>query len=116
MKFRSIALSVLLLAVAVLPHLALAQTTTQPILQNPITCDTVTCVFVQVIRVIFGIVALLATVMFVYGGLLFLTSGGNTERVQKGKDTLQWSVIGIVIVITSWIIIRFVLESTIEAV
>jgi uncharacterized membrane protein YjfL (UPF0719 family) len=78
---------------------------------NPIKCDTASCLVSQVIRTILGVVAVVATGMFVWGGVLMLTSGGNERRVKQAKDTLVWAAIGIVVIMVSWILIRFVLDS-----
>lgn len=83
----------------------------EPFLRNPISCDDFTCLLVQIIRIFLGFVAITATVMFIYGGFVFLTSRGNADAVKKGKDTLFWSSVGIVIVIGSWIAVEFVLRT-----
>jgi hypothetical protein len=46
-----------------------------------------------------------ATIMFLYGGIVFYTSGGNPERTNKGKDIIKYAVIGIVIIYSAWIIV-----------
>jgi len=53
----------------------------------------------------------LALLFFVYGGIMFLISGGNQERISKGKQILIGSTIGIIIVFSSYTIIGFVLEA-----
>lgn len=78
---------------------------------NPIPCDDVNCVLTQVIKYILGGVALLATLMFVWGGVLLLTSGGNEKRITQGRETLAWAAIGIVVILLSWTIVKFVLTS-----
>ena len=83
---------------------------------NPIPCDDVSCVLTQVIRYILGGVALLATLMFVWGGVLLLSSGGNEKRITQGKETLAWAAIGIVVILLSWTIVKFVLASVLTPV
>jgi hypothetical protein len=51
----------------------------------------------------------LALLFFVYGGIMFLISAGNQERVSKGKQILIGSTIGLIIVFSSYTIIGFVL-------
>ncbi len=82
---------------------------------NPIACNDATCLISQVVRYILGIIAILATLMFVWGGVMMLTSGGNAERVKRAKETLSWAVIGIVVILLSWAIIRFVLAGLLNA-
>lgn len=60
---------------------------------------------------ILGIVGSAALLMFVYGGFMFILSGGSSERVEKGKKIIIGSVIGLVLVFTSYLIIKFVAAS-----
>jgi hypothetical protein len=60
---------------------------------------------------ILGIVGVLALVMFVYGGLTFLFSAGNSQTVATGQKILVAAVIGLVIVFASFLIIQFVLKT-----
>ena len=57
---------------------------------------------------ILGLVGSLALLVFVYGGILFLFSGGNSDQVQKGKSALKGAVIGLIIVFCSYVIVHFV--------
>lgn len=77
---------------------------------NPISCDTAQCLITQVIKYIFGIIAVLATFMFIWGGVLMLTSAGNAQRVKQAKDTLTYAAIGIVVILLSWSAIVFVIK------
>jgi len=47
----------------------------------------------------------LALLMFVVGGIIWLTSGGNQERVARGKKILVGTTVGIIIVMGSFIIV-----------
>lgn len=76
---------------------------------NPITCGDATCLVGQVIKYILGVIAIIATLMFIWGGVMMLTSGGNAEQVKKARETLVWATIGIIVILLSWAIIRFVL-------
>ncbi|PIV52161.1 hypothetical protein CO115_01270 [Candidatus Falkowbacteria bacterium CG_4_9_14_3_um_filter_36_9] len=53
----------------------------------------------------------LALLFFIYGGVLFLISAGNSEMVEKAKKVLIGSTVGIVIVFTSFMIIGFTLSA-----
>lgn len=105
-------LSIIMLLVMVLPAPASADGGVY--LPNPIRCPNVTCVLVSVIRIVLGFLGIVATFMFIYGGIMFMVSGGNPELVKKGKDTLKFSSIGIVIILVSWAIVRLVLNVIIK--
>ncbi|MBI2985014.1 MAG: hypothetical protein HYY50_05330 [Candidatus Kerfeldbacteria bacterium] len=81
---------------------------------NPIRCNTATCLIGQVVRYILGVIAILATLMFIWGGVMMLTSGGNADRVRQAKETLAWAAIGVVLILISWGIIRFVLQGLVS--
>lgn len=66
---------------------------------------------VNIARWILGIVGSLSLVMFIYGGFMFLISGGSADSVQKAKKIILAAVIGLIIVFCSWLIIRFVLKT-----
>ena len=63
----------------------------------------------KVINSVLGIVGSLALVMFVYGGLIWMTSSGSAEQVKKGRDILMWAAIGLVIIFSAYGLVRFVI-------
>jgi hypothetical protein len=63
----------------------------------------------KVINSILGVVGSLALLMFVYGGLIWMTSSGNQEKVKKGRDTLMWAAIGLVIIFSAYGLTRFII-------
>ena len=67
-------------------------------------------IFVNASKWILGITGSLALLAFVAGGVMFLISSGSTERVTRGKQMIIGAVIGLVIVLTSWLVIGFVME------
>jgi hypothetical protein len=49
--------------------------------------------------------------IFLYGGFLWLTSGGNAEQVKSGADTVLWAVVGLFIIFSSYAILDLVLDA-----
>lgn len=66
-------------------------------------------VVVGIARIILGFVGSLALVMFVYGGILFLISGGSSDKVGQAKKIIVAAVVGLLIVFASYMIVSFVL-------
>ena len=64
-----------------------------------------------VVNYVMGIIGSLALVMFIYGGATWMLSGGNQEMVTRGKQTLIWAAIGIVIIFTAYALVRFVIQA-----
>ncbi|MDP3991665.1 MAG: pilin [Candidatus Colwellbacteria bacterium] len=51
----------------------------------------------------------LVVVFFLWGGFLLLTSGGSPNRVEQGKKAITGAIIGLVIVLTSVVVINTLL-------
>lgn len=62
-------------------------------------------------QIILGIIGSITLLMFVYGGLMFLISGGSSEKVTKAKGILTAAVIGLIIVFSSYLIIKFAFQA-----
>jgi hypothetical protein len=58
-------------------------------------------------RFLIGIIGSIIFIYFIYGGIYFLTSHGNPNMVTKGKDILINSVIGLAIVMLTYVIVNF---------
>ncbi|MBP6085122.1 hypothetical protein KA517_02690 [Candidatus Gracilibacteria bacterium] len=57
---------------------------------------------VQIINFFLGFVGVLAFLMLVYGGFRYLSSAGEAEAAKKGKQTISYAVIGVVIIALSY--------------
>ncbi len=64
----------------------------------------------NIIAAILTLVGSLALLMFVYGGLVWMTAAGNKEKVSKGKDILIWATIGMAVIFSSYAMVKFVLQ------
>ncbi len=58
----------------------------------------------------FGIVGVIAVIMMIIGGFYYMTSQGSPDKVQKGKNTILYGLIGMVIVLSAFAIVNFVLD------
>lgn len=65
----------------------------------------------KIINVVLGVLGVVAVGVIIYGGFLFLTAQGDPGRIKKGKDSITWGVIGLIIALLSWSIINFVLTT-----
>jgi len=59
----------------------------------------------------FAIIGSFAFAFFVYGGFTIVTSFGNAERVKKGKDIMVAAVVGLVIALSAYLLIDFMLDA-----
>ena len=62
-----------------------------------------------IISYFLGFLGLLATIMVIYGGIQYVTSAGNDEAVGKAKKIILYSVIGIIVILLSFVIVNAVL-------
>ena len=49
---------------------------------------------------------LAAIAVIIYGGFLYVTAGGQDEQMQKGKKSVMYAIIGILIVLSSYAIVN----------
>lgn len=62
----------------------------------------------NVIKTLLGIVGVIFLVLTVYAGVLYMTAGGDTTKVDKAKKMIANSLIGLVIIIGSYAFASFV--------
>lgn len=62
-----------------------------------------------IVNFFLGFLGLLAVIMIIYGGFLYVTSAGNEEDVKKAKKILMYAVVGIIVIILSFVIVRTIL-------
>jgi hypothetical protein len=63
-----------------------------------------------VINIFSVIVAVVAVIMIIIGGLKYIMSGGDSGNITGAKNTILYAIIGLVIVALAQFIVRFVLE------
>ncbi len=116
-KFAKVALIAGSLAALALPVMASAQSATSFSIENIGssiglgTSDLKTTV-VNIIKLVLGLMTLLAVALIIYGGFVWLTAAGNEENVEKAKRIISAAVIGLVIILLAWAIVIFVANTT----
>jgi hypothetical protein len=107
-KITTIALSLLGLAIAVMPAHAIS------IGMNygdniglgnndPITITT------NVINLVLGLLGLIAVIIILIGGFKWMTASGNEDKVGEAKKMITQGLIGLVIILAAWGIARWVI-------
>lgn len=93
------------LAVALLlPGLVLAVGFTNPLGKTA----TFSSFLVNVTRYLLGLVGFATMLAIVWGGIMYILSLGDDSRVQHAKKILLWAVIGLSVVVLSYVIIKTV--------
>jgi len=80
-------------------------------LEGPVKGD-MTQIISNIIKFILGLVGVLALIFFIYGGITWITSAGNAEQVKKGKSTLIWAVMGLMICFLAYSLVTFVITKS----
>jgi Zn-dependent protease with chaperone function len=67
-------------------------------------------VIVDIIKTVLGFLGIIATVIILFAGFKWMTSGGNEENVTSAKKMLIAGVIGLVIILFSYALATFILK------
>ncbi|HAU98794.1 MAG TPA: hypothetical protein DCW55_01040 [Candidatus Pacebacteria bacterium] len=70
------------------------------------------CVVRNVLNIAVTAVGLSSFVMLIVGAFTFLLSGGNPKMTEAGKKTLSFALLGILVAISSWLIMLFLSNFT----
>lgn len=61
----------------------------------------------SVISIILTIAGVLAVFYLIYSGILYITAGGNAEQTKKARTGIINAIIGVVVIIAAFFIVRF---------
>lgn len=67
-------------------------------------------VVINVVQWILGLLGLVAVMVMIYGGIIWLTSAGNEQKIAKAKKIIINGLIGLVIILLAWAIVYFVMQ------
>jgi hypothetical protein len=62
-----------------------------------------------ILTVVFTIIGALAVLMFIAGGLRYITAQGDPQQVSRAKSTLVYALVGLLVSIGAVAIVTFVL-------
>ena len=101
--------NVSILAITLLPNAALAAITV-PAPSN-LSTESISNTVGSIIGVAATILGVIALGIIVYGGFLWMTSGGNEESVANAKKIMVAGIIGIIIVVMAYAITTFIMSA-----
>ena len=64
----------------------------------------------QIINILSLVVGVVAVIMIIFGGLRYITSGGDTGNVTSAKNTILYAVVGLIVVALAQVVVRFVVD------
>jgi hypothetical protein len=77
-------------------------------------CNDVSDLLIQAITIadfLLGIAGSIALVMFVVGGFQYITAFSGADQAKKAKQTLLYSVLGLIIAFSAYMIVGFIMNS-----
>ncbi len=68
-----------------------------------------------IVKLLLGFLGIIAIIIMLYGGFVWMTAGGNEEKVSQAKKIITAGIIGLVIIFVSYAIAAFVIQQLIDA-
>lgn len=63
----------------------------------------------RIINIIMGIVGSLALIMFIFGGISWMTAGGNEQKVKQSIGIIVWSALGLAVIFLSYALTKLLI-------
>lgn len=63
----------------------------------------------NVFNVVLALAGAVAVAFIVFGGVKYMLSQGESNEIKKARDTILYSVIGLVVVVASFLLVNFVI-------
>jgi hypothetical protein len=73
-------------------------------LQNGTTID-------GILSTVFAAASALSLIFIIVGGLRYVLSDGNDQKVKQAKETIIYAIVGLVVSLSAFAIVRFILGS-----
>lgn len=87
--------------------------TTGPItITNPFKQNTIRGLIETIVNeILLPVGSVVAAVMIIYAGFLYVTAAGDPGQIKKAHDALLWAVIGAAILLGAWVISKAIKET-----
>lgn len=68
-------------------------------------------IFRTVTNVLLFLIGAVAVIMLIIGGIRYTVSGGDSSAVTAAKNTILYSIVGIIVALLAYAVVNFVLDS-----
>ena len=65
----------------------------------------------NILSVIIGMLGLVAVIFIVMGGVQYMTSSGDANKLKKAKDTILYGLIGLIVCALAFALVNFVISN-----
>lgn len=77
---------------------------------NPAGFKKPTAVIARGINALMAFIGSISLVLYIWAGILWMSSAGNAERVTKAKQIMLWTTLGVAVMLGSYVIVTFVFD------
>lgn len=67
---------------------------------------------IKIIQWVLGFLGLIAVVIILYGGFVWMTAAGNEDKVSTAKKIIGAAVVGLIVILLAWAIVTFVINQS----
>ncbi len=68
----------------------------------------------DILSTVIAFIGVIFLILTIYGGFLWMTSGGDSEKAKKGTGFIKSGVIGVIIIMSAYAITKFVFSELIK--
>ncbi|HUC94597.1 MAG TPA: hypothetical protein VMR19_01140 [Candidatus Saccharimonadales bacterium] len=79
---------------------------------NIATISNLSCLFSNLVTAILGLAGIALFVLLLVGGFKFITSGGDPKALEGAKGTITSAIIGLVVILVSYLILILISNIT----
>ena len=76
--------------------------------------DTFQSTLIGILNAVIGIAGLVAVIFIIVGGINYMTSAGDAQKVEKGKKTILYALIGLVVCALAFAIVNWVIVGVLK--
>ena len=62
----------------------------------------------RIINISVGLAFIILTVVLVYAGIKFITSGGDSKSLASAGQTITWALLGVLFLVLAWLILNLI--------
>jgi len=69
----------------------------------------ITEVILNIATILMSATAVIATVLLIYGGVMYALAAGDDEKIRKSKRIILWSMVGLAVTLIARTVAQFIL-------
>lgn len=73
--------------------------------------DALTNIIERIINILLFIIGVIAVIMIIVGGIRYTTSNGDSAQLTSAKNTILYSIVGVVVAIMAYAIVNWIVEA-----